>query len=80
MKDTLNIGDTVSWRGAWGTQPAQDAVVRDIIKCEAGTKYGNSTSEIKWDSIDGRNIIVDLTNGSWAYGNQITQLPQDNEK
>jgi hypothetical protein len=73
MKKTLNIGDKVMWRGAWGREAAKEAVVTGIEKCAVGAKNGNSVSKVSWDKVNSRQIVVDLDNGHWAYGNQLTQ-------
>lgn len=70
----LRVGDKVIWRGGWGKDEPKEAIIREIVICKPGLKYGRNVSEIEWDVIDGRNIIVDLTNGSWAYGNQLTEI------
>lgn len=73
MKDTLNIGDTVVWRGAWGHDEPKDAKVTHIEKCEPMMKNGESVSYVPWSEVNSRQIVVDLDNGHWAYGNQLTQ-------
>lgn len=71
-EDILEVGNTVSWSGAWGTQPAQDAVVTNIAKCRfSGDKDGVSVDEVLWVDFVGRDYIVDLDNGSWAWASQI---------
>lgn len=67
----LKKNDIVSWRGSWGTQKPQDAIVTQIELCENGSKHGNEVREIDWELCN-RNVVVTLDNGHWAYGNQIT--------
>jgi len=72
MSKLLKVGDTVNWKGAWGSQPALDAKVEAIeIKCV--NKCGDAVEFVKWNKVHDRTVIVSLDNGSWAYGNQITQ-------
>lgn len=70
----LRIGQTVIWRGAWGTAEPVEAVVRYIQKNESnGSKSGRSVGSIPWSEVTERNVIVDLENGFWAWGSQITE-------
>jgi hypothetical protein len=72
MSKLLKVGDTVVWKGAWGSQEPLDAEVESIeINCE--NKCGDSAEFVKWNKVHDRSVIVSLTNGHWAYGNQITQ-------
>jgi hypothetical protein len=70
----LKIGDKVMWRGGFGSEPAKEATVTGIEKCAVGAKNGNSVSKVSWDKVNSRQIVVDLDNGHWAYGTQITQI------
>ena len=70
MKDTLKIGDTVLWRGGFGSEPAKLAVVEGI-EITNGGKYGDSVEEVPWSEVYDRNVTVDLENGHWAYAEQI---------
>ena len=74
MEDVLKTGDTVIWRGAWGIDEPKEAKVKEITLCEAeGVKHGRLVSEVLWDKVtSGRKIIVDLDNGHWAWGFQIS--------
>lgn len=70
MKDTLKIGDTVLWRGGFGSETARLAVVEGI-EITGGYKYGDSVDEVPWSEVYDRNVTVDLENGHWAYAEQI---------
>jgi hypothetical protein len=63
MKKTLNIGDKVMWRGAWGSQPAKEAKVTGIQLCAVGSKYGKDIKSTKWETVRKGKIVVDLDNG-----------------
>lgn len=68
----LKIGDTVRWRGNFGTASPKDAVVKGINKGEYnGDKDGESINEVPWNKFGDRRYLVDLDNGSWAWANQI---------
>ena len=68
--DKLSIGDKVIWRGGFGHDEPKEAVVKSIEVTDGG-KYGMSVSNVDWSEVNGRNVVVDLDNGSWAYGSQI---------
>ena len=71
MSKLLKVGDTVNWKGAWGTQPALDAKVVNIeINCVS--KCGDTVQFVKWNKVHDKSVIVLFENGHWAYGNQIT--------
>lgn len=70
----LRIGQTVIWRGAWGTAEPKEAVVTYIQKNEFnGSKGGNSVVSIPWNEVTERNVLVVLDNGFWAWGSQISE-------
>ena len=69
-KDTLKIGDTVLWRGGFGSEPEKLAVVEGI-EITNGGKYGDSVDEVPWSEVYDRNVTVDLDNNHWAYAEQI---------
>ena len=78
MKDTLDVGDTVLWRGRWGQDNPLPAVVKGISvgsnKETASDCQSSEVASIEWAHVNSRDVIVDLDNGHWAYGNQINQL------
>lgn len=74
MKNTrLKIGDKVMWRGAWGTQPPVETTVTEIEICSIGSKHGRPVKSVSWDKVVDRKVLVILSNGHWAYGDQIDQ-------
>ena len=68
----LKIGDVVSWRGAWGNEPAIDATVESIQICPAGKKYGREVKSASWNTVKKDRVVVTLDNGHWAYGTQLS--------
>jgi hypothetical protein len=68
----LKIGDEVWWRGAWGNEPAKKAKVTGIELCKSGQKYGEPCSEVDWKFQ--YRIVVDLDNGHWAKGHQLSPI------
>lgn len=70
---TLKVGDKVHHRGAFGTAPSKIVTVEGIEVTNGG-KDGNPVDEIEWSKVTGRNVVVDLSSGEWAYANQISQI------
>ena len=69
---TLRVGDTVMWRGGFGSEPPRKAKVVGIEVCPAGEKYGTPRESVEWSKI--HSVVVDLDNGHWAKGHQISRL------
>ena len=72
-KDILKIGDTVLWRGGFGSESARLAVVEGI-EITKGDKYGDPVDEVPWSEVYGRYVTVDLDNDHWAYAEQIRAI------
>lgn len=71
----LKVGDKVMWRGGFGTESPKEATVTGMQQCPEGSKYGNDIESADWDKVrTGRKIVVDLDNGHWAYGSQLSPL------
>jgi len=69
----LNIGDTVLWRGTFGSDAPEKAVIETIdINCV--NKDGDQVDMVQWSEVNNRSVMVSLTNGHWAYGTQIEQI------
>jgi hypothetical protein len=70
------VGDEILWRGSWGKDPAKITKVTGIEVCEGRSKYGEPVNSIEWKGVlnGDVNITVELSNGHWAYGYQITPL------
>jgi len=69
----LKVGDTVLWRGGFGSNQSKLAKVTGIEKCKPGSKYGNQVNEVDWNTVKNGNVTIDLDNGHWAHGHQISQ-------
>ena len=71
-KITLKVGDSVMWRGAFGSEAPKEAVVESIEICKKGGKHGRCVEQVFWSKKD--EIVVDLDNGHWARGSQISPI------
>ena len=71
----LKVGDTVLWRGGFGSDAPKKAVVEGI-EITNGGKYGDPIDEVDWTKVYDRNVTVDLDNGHWAYASQIKRVIQ----
>ena len=68
----VRIGDTVSWRGGFGMDPARPArVVGITVTEEPRSKYGATAQEAPWSLVRANRVLFDLDTGNWAYGEQI---------
>lgn len=76
MSGILRVGDEVEWRGGWGKHPPRRAVVTRIeILDGTDDKYGLDTDEVAWEPAC--DFVVDLDNGHWAYGTQVTPVRKE---
>lgn len=64
----LSVGDTVEWRGSFGRGLPALAQVTGIV---VGGKGGTNVPAVPWSAVEDREVVVDLSNGHWAYGFQI---------
>lgn len=71
MTGYLKVGDTVRWRGGFGSQPATFAKVVVIEATKDGEEYGDRVEQIAWEAVTRSSCVVWLDNGHWAYGNQL---------
>lgn len=76
--DILKVGDTVMWRGSWGRDVERPAKIIGMELCEAPRmKEGVVVRAADWN--DKARLVVDLDNGSWAYGFQIEKMEVPDE-
>jgi hypothetical protein len=70
-RDTLQLGDLVWWRGAWGSNEPRIAQVDGI---ERYTPNGIRTTPpvVPWRDVMDGDVVVTLTNGHWAWAYQIS--------
>lgn len=69
----LKVGDKVIWRNAWGTLEPVTAIVEGIeVNCKG--KEGTPVNEVPWEQVKRGGVVVDLSNGCWAYGYQISKF------
>ena len=74
MTALLKVGDTVSWRGSWGSDaPKLAKVVGLAVTDRPREKHGFSVELVHWSVVETNHCIVDLDNGHWAYGFQVSQ-------
>jgi hypothetical protein len=64
----LKVGDEVYSR--WG-----QTTVKRIEECADGEKYGREVKSMPWLLVP-LYAVVDLNNGHWAYGYQITRMSE----
>ena len=75
MAEKVKIGDTVLWRGGWGSDAPLAAVVDGLdITDEPREKYGTPVQEAYWADVQDNRVLFSLSNGHWAYGSQISEV------
>lgn len=71
----LRTGDIVEWSGGWGSNVPLAATVTKIL-------LGSGEIEVPavpWSAVKDREVMVDLSNGHWAYGFQIKSTEEEEE-
>jgi hypothetical protein len=68
----LKVGDIVMWRGGFGSDSPCKAKVVGIEVCRPGEKYGEPRESVDWNKVN--SVVVDLENGHWAKGHQLSPL------
>ena len=72
----LKVGDSVYWSGCFGTEAFKTATVTAIeVTEEPREKYGVEVDEVEWNVVAANCAVVTLSNGHWAYGEQIAPIP-----
>jgi hypothetical protein len=74
MNSNLKVGNSVYWSGGFGNDTPKIAKVLSIQWCEVGSKYGDKQSNIEWNRVNSRQVVLDLDNGHWCYGTQVEQV------
>jgi hypothetical protein len=78
MDKILSVGDTVLWSGGWGVDMPKEATIKGITLVEnPRTLDGKDVPSVPWSCLKDRSVAIDLTNGHWAYGEQLKPLPAD---
>lgn len=82
MDNVLRIGDKVAWRGTWGKDPIEEATIEIITLTDSPYSKGPGVDvySVKFSTLKEGNVIIDLDNGHWAYGNQVAPAGNDPEK
>ena len=70
---TLKVGMSVIYRTSFGCGERAEAKVESIELCECEhEKYGEPMEEVPVEDV--RRCCLDLNDGHWAYGYQITEI------
>jgi hypothetical protein len=68
--ELLEVGSTVNWRGGFGkSNPIKAKVLKIEVNCFG--RIGQIVPSVEWGLVNSKNVIVDLDNGTWAYGHQL---------
>lgn len=74
---TLAVGDRVRWRPSWGFAPEFPYPV-EVVRIEVS---GKPVDRVAWSIVTGwdDDVVVDLANGKWAYGDQLSPDSKEGE-
>lgn len=73
--DLVEVGDRVSWRGAWGEQSPQVVTVTALdLTAHPREKYGRDVPSVSWSMVRRNRVVFTLSNGHWAFGSQIARV------
>ena len=73
----VSVGDTVLWAGGFGAGHPRLAVIESIQVTELPReKYGTDVGQVSWKRVMENRVVFSLTNGHWAYAEQITPADQ----
>lgn len=68
----VKVGDTVKWRGGFGTDAPKDAQIEGMAVTDIPRdKYGVEVDEVDSSLIEQNRVVFVLNNGHWAYSEQI---------
>jgi hypothetical protein len=72
MKNIINVGDMVTYRGGFGGDPPKRAkVVGLTLTDEPREKYGQEVLSVDVQSVKANRVLFDLDDGHWCYSDQI---------
>ena len=60
-KQILKVGDEVVWKGSFGIDESKYTTV-ECIEINCKNKDGDEVDSIDWSKVNGRDVIVNLTN------------------
>ena len=68
----IKIGDTVTYRGGFGTQLPKTAVVEDLEVTDVPRcKEGEQVDEVDESLVKENRVLFTLDDGHWCYSEQI---------
>lgn len=72
MKNIINVGDTVTYRGSFGAGMPKRAEVIGLTLTEAPRlKYGQECLSVFVCDVKANRVVFDLDGGKWCYSDQI---------
>lgn len=68
----IKLGDTVSYRGSFGSGPIKSATVEGLtITQYPREKYGKPVVEVNIDDVKANKVVFDFSDGHWCYSDQV---------
>jgi hypothetical protein len=68
----IKLGDTISYRGAFGSGPLKSATVEYLKLTQyPREKYGEDVEEVNIDDVKANKVVFGLSDGYWCYSDQV---------
>jgi hypothetical protein len=74
----VSVGDTVMWHGGWDLSAPKKVKVTKI-RVHINGRRGTPVVSAPWIEMTRHNAVVDLDNGVWCYGDQISPVVKSEE-
>jgi hypothetical protein len=72
MNNTIKIGDTINYRGCFGSDRPKQAIVEHMeVTAQRRSKYGESVKEVSVDMVKENRVLFSLSDGHWCYSDQV---------
>ena len=70
---TIKIGDSISYRGCWGSDPPKTVKVEGLTVTDMPrSKYGEDVQEVTIEQVKANMVLFSLDDGHWCYSEQVT--------
>jgi hypothetical protein len=72
MNNTIKIGDTITYRGCFGSDLPKQAIVEHMeVTPQRRSKYGESVREVGVDMVKDNRVLFSMSDGHWCYSDQV---------
>ena len=72
IKNTIKVGDTIMYRGCFGSDAPKQVVVDGLtLTDETRSKYGLDVREVFIKDVKANRVLFSLNDGHWCYAEQV---------